>query len=95
VTFDLSTNTNKSAMKAFRFDLAGVVELYTKFRLPKVVITKQGYRATGLDALCLVLRSCVPDAPDRHDVGLSTLRGGHFLDLSPHDCPARMTSSAA
>jgi len=59
VTFDLSTNTNKSAMKAFRFDLAGVVELYTKFRLPKVVITKQGYRATGLDALSLVLRCLV------------------------------------
>jgi hypothetical protein len=30
VAFDLSTYTDKSAMKTFRFDLVGVVELDTK-----------------------------------------------------------------
>jgi hypothetical protein len=55
VSFDLSIYTDKTAKKAFRFDLAGVVELCTKLRLPEVIITKQGYRVTGLDALYLVL----------------------------------------
>jgi hypothetical protein len=59
VAFDLLTYTDKTAKKAFRFNLAGVAELYTKLRLPDVIITKQGYRAIGSDALCLVLRRLV------------------------------------
>lgn len=41
VSLDLSAFADETAMKASRFDLAGVVELHTKFRLREVTITKE------------------------------------------------------
>jgi hypothetical protein len=87
MAFDLSTYTDKSARKAFCFDLAGIVELYTKLRLPKVIITKQGYRATGLDPLDLVLRRL--DAPDRHDAWSFNARRWSFPRSFSSDRSAR------
>jgi hypothetical protein len=90
VAFDLSTYTEKSARKAFRFDLAGIIELYTKLRHPRVIITKARYRTTGLDPLGLVLRRLVyPTRLIAMTFGLSTLGDGHALNLSQRDRPAR------
>jgi hypothetical protein len=82
VDFDLSTFTDKSAiMKGFRLDLADVIELYTKFRLPEVIITEQGYRTTGLDAQDMLdcFRSRLKKCP-------APVAFGRFVDVLKEQC---------
>jgi hypothetical protein len=72
VDFDLSTFTDKSAM---------MKGLYTKFRFPEVIITEQGYRATGLDAQDML--DCIRS---RLKKCLAPVAFGRFVDVLKEQC---------
>lgn len=58
VEFDLSTYSNADSELNFRFDVAGVRELYSLLRIPDEVVTvyngKVHDRCPGIEALCIM-----------------------------------------
>ncbi|ETP27737.1 hypothetical protein F442_22983, partial [Phytophthora nicotianae P10297] len=60
VSFDLARYTNANCEHEFRFDVAGVHELFSLLRIPDEVVTvyngKVHDRCPGIEALCIMLR---------------------------------------
>jgi hypothetical protein len=61
-TFSLRKLTDDDCISKFRFDRAAILRLAKCLRLPRIIITKERAKCSGVEGLCIVLRRlAVPD----------------------------------